>query len=171
MTGFFAVVASLLGLFRIQFSSLGLVLFSWGFQTFHIEFSYKVCDNLYKRAVSQVGLSYWCLQLWWQFGLFERFNDCVNRLSKRVFCKNLEFNKKLGQILVIWMTTRFWNLSFAVAIDWALPYLLRKTNTICPRFHLVLCWCFWFSSLHISWRLSKINFLCRLASPDCSSCS
>ena len=60
-------------------------------QTVELLFPLEVCHNLFIRAVLQLGLVYWFLQVWRHLGIYELFNDCLGSNPERIFRQFLEF--------------------------------------------------------------------------------
>ena len=111
--------------------------FVWSFQTIQFQLPFKMRHNLFIRAVLQVGLVYWFLQVWRHFGIYELVNDCLGSNSERIFCQFLEFVKKSNNFWFTGLKTSCWKLCFAVAIDWGFFYFLRNTVRISPIFSLL----------------------------------
>ena len=66
------------------------------FQTVKLLFPFEMCHNLFIRAVLQMGLVYWFLQVWRHFGINELVNDCLGSNSERIFSQFLEFVQKIN---------------------------------------------------------------------------
>ena len=66
------------------------------FQTNKLLFLFEVCHNLFIRAVLQVSLVYWFLQVWRHFGIYELVDDCLGSNSERIFCQFLEFVQNIN---------------------------------------------------------------------------